>query len=212
MSNYYSDFVQFLKNYCNQKGLSTTIEDKLSVLSLDSEHNRKFLSSTKDLSCISMDNIAHDIVRYIAFPNSKWEKDSPASVDSFLIDKNGLWYFIEFKNQKLNKTKYKCIEKTYANIFWLSKILIEMKKFQQILNFDYENPFSFFKNNCIFILVIGNGCDDNSLLKYRECKKAGLDLPENCEFLKKLETYIFKKTLLYNENQFDEHFVKKFEY
>ena len=87
-----------------------------------------------------------------------------------------------------------------------------MQTKQEIPNFDYKNPLAFFKKNCVFILVLGNECDDNSLLKYRECKKAGLDLPENCDFLTKLETYVFKKAVVYDENQFDEIFVKNFNY
>lgn len=212
MNNTYSDIISILDDYNKSHNLSTTIEEKLSDASYDSEHNRHFVSSISDLNTISMDNIAHDIVRLVAKPDSKWDNDSPASVDSFLIDNNGKWYFIEFKNQKINKTKYKCIEKSYANIFWLVEILLEMQKKYRINGFDYENPLSYFKENCIFILVIGNECDDISLQKYREAKKAKLALPENCEFMQKLETYVFNKAYIYNETQFDEIFVKTFQY
>lgn len=159
-----------------------------------------------------MDIIAHEIIRKLYYKNSKWEKDSPASFDSFLIDKNGVWYFIEFKNQKVSRSKEKCMEKSYANVYWLIAILNEMRKYGKALSFDYDSPHSFFKENCQFILVINKQADPLTIGKLRQSKLAGEDYPENCLFLKKLEAYIFQKASLMDEDQFDREFVKEFQY
>ena len=208
MSNY-SQFVDLLSKYCASYKLKTAIEEPLSKTSVDtaSEHgNRCFNSKIKDLKTISMDNIAQDIIRKICFCDSCKDDESPASVDSFLIDKNGIWYFIEFKNQKIKNTKSKCVEKSYANIYWLLKILHDMKDKGVSILFDYEHPLQFIKEKCRFVLVIGDGCDDLTFNKIREAKKAKHALPDSCLFLKKLEAYIFNKASVY------EKFIKQFEY
>ena len=212
MNNNYSNILKLIDTYCSLHKISLKLEEKMSIASFDSKHGRHFISAISDLDVIALDNIAHSVVRLVYLPQSNKESDSPASVDAFLIDGEGKWYFIEFKNQKISGTKYKCIEKAYSNMFWLINILLEMKDKFPIDDFDYNHPFDFFKKNCEFILVIGNNCDDLGLSKYRECKKAHYPLPENCNFLFKLESYVFKKAIVYNETQFDELFVKNFSY
>lgn len=212
MSNY-SNFASLLKSYCKLHNLQTEIELTVKEASLDTENKKYvFTATTSALKTISMDNIAQDIIRNISYKNTKWIKDSPASVDSFLIDKNGKWYFIEFKNQKISKTKQKCIEKSYANIYWLLSILYEMKNQGEIIQFNYENPIQFIKENCNFILVIPKDADPICINKIREAKKAKLPYPEECLFLNKLKSYIFNDASIFDETQFNEKFIKTFSY
>lgn len=220
--NYYERFVQLINSYCASVGYSIQIESTLQESSYDDSDKkippRFFTSKFQNLRVVSMDEIAHNVIRRVFFPNSKTEKDSPASVDSFLIDSNGFWYFIEFKNQKIKNTKEKCIEKSYANVYWLLIIFRELEKqgkfsFKQFNpKLENINPLDFIKNYCKFILVIGDGCDDLQINKFREAKKANLSLPDDFRFLIKLESYIFKSAIVYNEEQFDREFVKKFKY
>ena len=107
MSNY-SQFVDLLSKYCASYKLKTAIEEPLSKTSVDtaSEHgNRCFNSKIKDLKTISMDNIAQDIIRKICFCDSCKDDESPASVDSFLIDKKRDMVF--HRIQKSENKKYK---------------------------------------------------------------------------------------------------------
>ena len=159
-----------------------------------------------------MDDIARDAVRKLKFPGSKWYKDSPASVDAFLIDENNKWYFIEFKNQKISNAKIKCVEKSYANIYWLFDIFYEMHNNGFDINFNYGAPNDFIKNNCEFILVIYNDSDPLQINKIREAKKANLPMPEGTDFLLKLENYVFNKASVMDEEQFDRDFVRRFKY
>ena len=147
----YQDFLQLLKSYCAKKNCPTDIETTLRDASLNDTDlsNPKYITLTQNLNAISMDSIAQNVVRKIYFAGSTKNSDSPASVDAFLIDASGKWYFIEYKNQKLAKTKEKCIEKSYSNVFWLLKILEEMKE-EGLFLFEKEC----LKNKLIFDIFI----------------------------------------------------------
>mgnify|MGYP003499624182 CR=1 FL=1 len=221
MMSMYESFVNLLTNYCRQVGYPIQIEKSLQDSSEDDSNAVKiFVSKYKDLNSISMDSIAHDVVRKIYFAGTTKEDESPASVDSFLIDSNGYWYFIEFKNQYISSKKVKedCVKKSYANVFWLFKILDELQR-KQLFSFDaYSSctteisPFEFVKKYCKFILVIGKDKVDNELNRIREAKKAKMTMPDSCRFLRKLESYVFKSADVYSADQFDREFVKKFRY
>ena len=134
----YESFVNLLNSYCNQAGYPIQIEKTLHELSLDDANSvNVFTSEYKDLNSISMDSIAQNVVARIHFGGPPREDVAPASVDSFLIDSNGYWYFIEFKNQYISSKKVKddCVKKSYANVFWLFKILDEMQR-KQLFSFD----------------------------------------------------------------------------
>lgn len=217
----YQDFLQLLKSYCAKKNCPTDIETTLRDASLNDTDlsNPKYITLTQNLNAISMDSIARNVVRKFYFAGSTKNSDSPASVDAFLIDASGKWYFIEYKNQKLAKTKEKCIEKSYSNVFWLLKILEEMKEEGLFLFEKYSscssgiNPFDFVKEHCHFVLVAwDNGEDIQYLAKMREAKKANLPLPDSFTFLKKLESYIFKSAQAYTENEFNQNFIQSFQY
>lgn len=217
----YQDFLQLLKSYCAKKNCPTDIETTLRDASLNDTDlsNPKYITLTQNLNAISMDSIAQNVVRKIYFASSTKNSDSPASVDAFLIDASGKWYFIEYKNQKLAKTKEKCIEKSYSNVFWLLKILEEMKEEGLFLFEKYSscssgiNPFDFVKEHCHFVLVAwDNGEDIQYLAKMRDAKKANLPLPDSFTFLKKLESYIFKSAQAYTENEFNQNFIQSFRY
>ena len=217
----YQDFLHLLKSYCAKKNCSTNIETTLRDASLNDTDptNPKYITLNQNLNAISMDSIAQNVVRKIHFAGSTKNSDSPASVDAFLIDASGKWYFIEYKNQKLAKTKEKCIEKSYSNVFWLMKILEELKNEGRFLFKDFSScpseisPFDFVKEHCHFVLVAwDNGEDVQYLAKMREAKKANLPLPDSFTFLKKLESYVFKSAQAYTANEFNQSFVQNFQY
>ena len=219
MMSMYEKFVELLTSYCRQKGFPIQIEKSLHDSSADDTNAVKiFTSKYKDLNSISMDSIAQNVVGRIHFGDPPREDVAPASFDSFLIDSNGYWYFIEFKNQTIKNAKQKCIEKSYANIFWLMKILEEMQK-KGLFSFNAYSScavgvsaFDFVKQYCKFILVVGNDKIDNDLKRVRDARNAKLDLSKSSLFLKKLESYVFKSAVVYSADQFDREFVKNFRY
>lgn len=217
----YELFLHLLQSYCEKYGCPVEIETTLRDASCNNadRDNPKYIKLTHNLNAISMDYIAQNIVRKIHFEGSVDVKDAPASVDAFLIDSEGKWYFIEYKNQPLKNTKKSCIEKSYSNVFWLLKILKELIEDK---SFSFEefsscpadiDPFDFVKEYCHFILVAwDNGEDVQYLAKIKDAKKAKIQLPDSFVFLKKLESYIFKSATAYSESEFDKLFANSFQY
>ena len=81
-----------------------------------------------------MDEIAHKMYRVIRNHDSKKDDESLASADVFVINLEDIWYFIEFKNQKISKAKDSVTKKAYQNWFWLVDILYEMSAFPLYTN------------------------------------------------------------------------------
>ena len=74
-----------------------------------------------------MDEIAHNVYRIARFPDSVKESESLASADAFAISSEDIWYFIEFKNQKISKAKDSVTKKAFQNWYWIVDILYELK-------------------------------------------------------------------------------------
>ena len=66
-----------------------------------------------------MDEIAHNVYRLVRFPDSKKEEESLASADAFVISSDNIWYFIEFKNQKITRAKESVTKKAIRTGFGL---------------------------------------------------------------------------------------------
>ena len=222
----YEKFLQLMDLYCSSVNCPTQIEKTLEKLSYDGSKQSpwSFVSKHSNLNAISMDDIAKNVVRKLYYPKTTKDDESPASVDAFLIDSNGFWYFVEFKNQRLDsdssarKMHQKCIEKSYANVYWLLKILEDLKK-KELFSFksfepqskDIE-PLDFVKKYCKYILVLGRDTDTNILGKIKNAKLANMPSSEAMPFLKKLSSYIFNSADVYGYEQFDDDFVKNFKY
>ena len=230
--NNYEKFVQLMSSYCSSVGYPTQIEKNLSEISVDTTKTPpwSFVSNHFDLKAVSMDDVAQNVIRNLYYIGTTKIDESPASADAFLIDSNGFWYFIEFKNQDIcsknakkgskKSVKEKCIEKSYATIYWLLKILEDLKK-ERIFSFssfepnskDIE-PLDFVKKYCKYILVLGNPdhANDNILQKIKNAKLAKIPSSEVLPFLKKLSSYVFNSADVYGCEQFDNEFVKNFKY
>ncbi len=218
MTNY-ENFVSCIYEYCAlHKMTDINFEHTLSEASLDNsckqQEPKKFVTKYKDLKNISMDTIAQEIIAAIHYKGSKrWNLNAPASVDSFLIDKNNIWYFIEFKNQKISRAKEKCIEKAFSNLYWLFNMFYELQENEKRTPCKLDNLFRFIKSHCVYYIVIINNADPVGLKKVHDLHLAN-NFSESVEynFIAKLNFYIFKDAKVVSEEVFDEIFVKNFEY
>lgn len=97
------------------------MESSLSIVSEDKDNSKntgevQFVYNGKaDMSIIDMDEIAHKMYRVIRNHDSKKDDESLASADVFVINLEDIWYFIEFKNQKISKAKDSVTKKAYQN-------------------------------------------------------------------------------------------------
>lgn len=155
------------------------MESSLSIVSEDKDNSKntgevQFVYNGKaDMSIIDMDEIAHKMYRVIRNPDSKKDDESLASADAFVINSEDIWYFIEFKNQKISKAKDSVTKKAYQNWFWLVDILYEMseKNNMQYDTFNYDNPISFAREKVVFILVVS---EDKNIVDADKCESVFL--------------------------------------
>lgn len=218
MTNY-EQIKILLQAFANNYNQHVYIEDKLSSVSEDKAKTDKtgakqlvYENSRRDMDIIDMDEIAHSVYRLVRFPESTKEEESLASADAFVIASDNIWYFIEFKNQRISKAKDSVTKKAYQNWFWLVDILYEMREKKQMYydSFNYDNPITFAKENVVYILVVSEEKNIEYIDKMHKCLLAGKKFQP--EYMKKLEKYIFKEAYVYTPELLEKNFVKNFIY
>lgn len=97
----------------------------------------------KDLQVLDMDQIAKN-----GYKKKKGAEDKDSIIntaDAFIISNNNQWFFIEFKNSKMNDVskslKDNIIKKAYSNWYMLLDIIFSMNDLgKKYSGFDYSNP------------------------------------------------------------------------
>ena len=213
MTNY-EQMKDILNGYSHSYDPMAVIESNLSDVSVNDVDKNKpvmvYENTRMNMKVISMDEIAHKIYRVAHFQESTKVSESPASADGFVISSENIWYFIEFKDQKISKARESVIKKAYQNWYWLLDILYEMRYKNSCQIFDYDNPISFAKENVVYILVVSEDKNIVDVDKMRKCILADMKFQPEC--MKKLEKYIFKDAYVYTPKLLEREFVKKFEY
>ena len=159
--NNYQKFILLLQNYLKENlAISDDDIQRYSIkflsdmknASLDDSNNNYLYNGDKKLSVIKMDDFT-DCYRQIKsnqIKNDTIEKENNINaVDAFLINKDNIWFLIEFKDAEIksgkSKIKHNIIRKAYGNWYMLLDILYNMKDKNFMDNFDYENPIEFAK-------------------------------------------------------------------
>ena len=141
MTNY-EKFKSLLNTYA--QNYSKNIETDLAASSInnaDSSYPVFVYENKNPLKTIDMDCFAREVYTQMNFDDFKGHKTDYAcsSVDSFLIDKDGKWYFIEFKDQKINTTKDGVLKKAYQNYIFYDAYVYTPIEFESefVRNFSY---------------------------------------------------------------------------
>lgn len=112
----YDEFKAMIDAYLNKHGQTPTYKASLHETSMnDAGSVYLYESSRRDIEVINMDDIAQGAYRNTRFPESYKKEDSISTNDAFVICDDNKWYFIEFKDQKLNNTKDSVSKKAYCN-------------------------------------------------------------------------------------------------
>lgn len=147
----YDEFKIMIDDYLKKYGKTANYSSCLHDTSYsDAENVYLYENSRRDIEVINMDQIAQEPYRRVRFPESNKTEDSIATNDAFVISSDNKWYFIEFKNQKLNKTKDSVSKKAYGNWFMMLDIIYEMKNTNYMTSFQYNNPIEFARKKRYF--------------------------------------------------------------
>lgn len=159
------------------------------------------------LQIVSMDKVAQGA--YKKYKNAQ-TKHVPNSVDAFLIDKNDIWYFIEFKDCKMTTSKQDNVEKKALNNILMLIDIFKHSNVNPNISFDNNDPIKFIKDKCVFILVISKKDNDHA---YNNIKSKNLiNEKYTPEYMEKLKEFYFRDAYAYTEIFFEELFLKKFQY
>lgn len=206
----YDEFKEMLDAYLDKNNAALEYRSSFHETSRNDaqEDNIIYLyeDDRKDTEVISMDEIAQKVYRKIRFPESKKEEDSIATNDAFMICGDNKWYFIEFKDQKLNTLKDSVSKKAYGNWHMLLDILYEMKRENRLNSFWYDDPIRFARENVILILVVSENKNPLEAKRIQDSINAGERYVP--VFLEKLQKYIYHNVYLYTPATFERYFVK----
>ncbi len=209
--NNFSKFSRMMSKYLAEHGYEITLESKIADLSQNEETGKPLCTAV--LAAIDMDTFAKKGYRKIIIPNSTSEDDTINTADAFLIIRENTWYFIEFKDVKINDRGMKAsvLKTAYSNLYAVMDVLYSMKETEYAYtDFNYENPVEFVRNNVVYILVfssIKNPRHVEQLKNHQLLNEKYLP-----EFMKRLPGYIYKEAYALTETEFEHSFPRNFAY
>lgn len=202
-------FTDMMEAYLAREGYVLELASDISAASLNYEAGASLCNS--DMAVINMDRFAKDGYRKIFFPTSCTEEDSINTADAFMINKDNEWYFIEFKDAKLGKSKHSILKKAYSNLYAILDVLFAMKEQPEAYpQFLYEDPIDFIHKHVNYILVFSsrkNPLDAEQVLNHIKIRKR-----YRPEFMKRLQDYIYKEAYAVTEDEFERNFLAQFQY
>lgn len=195
--------------YADKYGVDPVgIEKNLSETSIDDSDKDRAVyiynpEHMKDVRVISWDAFAQNIYRRIRYPESKAERDSVSSPDAVFIDRAGIWYFIEFKNQKLTKTSSSVRAKMVEAWHEFMDMLFDTRP-ASIDEVFFQHPIEYARQNVVFILVVGDKYSDD-VAHIQDKDRAGEKYTP--EFMYKLKRYYFKDAYAYTAELLEKRLV-----
>lgn len=207
--NNFDAFEKLLEQYLIEKGYPVSLVSDIRSTSYSDEIKKSLCISS--LRVIDMDKFAKKRYRKVILPGSVSEDDSINTADAFLINKDNVWYFIEFKYAKLGNAKLSVLKKAYSNAYAVMDVLFSMKGTRyEYKGFDYNNPIRFFQENVIYILVFSEKDNPQHVIQMRNYRYKNQNyLPE---FMSRLQGYIYKEAFAVTESVFTNSFLTNFSY
>lgn len=204
----YDEFKAMIDAYLNKHGQTPTYKASLHETSMnDAGSVYLYESSRRDIEVINMDDIAQGAYRNTRFPESYKKEDSISTNDAFVICDDNKWYFIEFKDQKLNNTKDSVSKKAYCNWYMLLDIIYEMEQERHLSSFWYDDPIEFARENVNLILVVSEDKNPTEAKRIQDSINAKQQYTP--VFLEKLQKYIYHDVFLHTPATLERYFVKK---
>lgn len=219
MKNNFERFQLMLQDFFEQNGTNISINPislhDASKSDADT-HHITFFYNGKEMSVIDMDEIAKKPYRKIRvseeFEDTK--DDIVNTADGFVINKNNRWFFLEFKDTKIEgkkrSLKDNIIKKAYCNWYMLMDILLNVDPERRYPDFDYSNPVRFAKENVVYILICNSKSNPNVVNQVRNHKLKNEKYTPI--FMQRLKEYVFMDAYVCTEIDLERDFVKKFEY
>lgn len=199
--NRYTLLKQIIENYIDDHGFNVEIESNIKDTSYDKTNDTYLCEFGENFKVIDMDVIAKDV-----YGNIYKSGKTGSTADAFFVLEDGKWYFVEFKNTKIDTSslKLRVQLKAYENLHLLFDILLDMTEISRELGC-IENPIDFIRNNVIYILV----CSEEKNIKEADfIRKSQLTKKQYVPgFMEELNSSVFKESYLLTEKNFYREFI-----
>ena len=199
--NRYTLLKQIIENYIDDHGFNVEIESNIKDTSYDKTNDTYLCEFGENFKVIDMDVIAKDV-----YGNIYKSGKTRSTADAFFVLEDGKWYFVEFKNTKIDTSslKLRVQLKAYENLHLLFDILLDMTEITTELGC-IENPIDFIRNNVIYILV----CSEEKNIKEADfIRKSQLTKKQYVPgFMEELNSSVFKESYLLTEKNFYREFI-----
>lgn len=215
MNNNFDQFKEMLEDFFPAARIIPISLHEASKNDADKNDIRHFYSG-QELDLIDMDYLAKKPYkdRRVDSAFQETKDDIVNTADGFIINDKNQWFFIEFKDCKLdgNKSQLKnnIIKKAYGNWYMLLDILYNAEPDKRYIHFYYDNPVKFAKENVTYILVCNSELNprvSEQIKNNRFCNKKYTPI-----FMQKLKEYIFMDAYVYTEKELERDFVYMFKY
>lgn len=165
----------------------------LKKASLDEEHHESMCES--QLTVVDFDRIPQEYAR------GKGWRCVPKSNDALYIDKSDMWYFVEFKNGKINGSD------VYRKIY---------DSFLMLMDLGIISGFDFLRKQVCYILVYNSDKNgpvpaSENLEKIYSYTLRQAETEAGLFGIWKLEQYLFRETHTYTRELFEEKFIQPME-
>lgn len=174
----------------NMSAASYSDNDKVSFYSED------FLDPFINMETLKLDEISKYRRQMLELPEKSWFNEFPA-VDAICIDSNNEWFFIEFKNAKVEKQITSIKQKMLNSLWFCFYMLSKSNKDDDILNSD---AIKFSREHITYIVVIKR---DKNIEDAKEIEeKESINEHYNHRKLIEVIGYYFKDVYMLTEYEF----------
>lgn len=207
----FQKFKDMIDNYFIIRGIELEYISTLHDASENDAGESHVYNGSNDIPVIDMDAIAKDGYKLLINPN----QNPINTADAFVINDKNEWYFIEFKDTKIDATKSSLkdnlIKKAYSNWYMILDIIYKMKDTEFCFkDFDFSDPVKFVKEH-VYYIVVCSASENPSL--YLQIKNQELINDKYTPpFMYRIKDYLFKDAYIYTEHFLERKFVKGFEF
>lgn len=200
-NSHFQNFKEAVNKCCEKTpGDNTFLSDMSTASYSDKEKNsfysEKFLDPFIDMETIKLDDISKYRKQMLELSEKSWFNEFPA-VDAVCIDRNNEWFFIEFKNAKVDN-EIKSIKQKMLNSLWFCFYMLS--KSDKDDNILYSDAIKFSREHITYIVVIkrDKNIDDAKEIEERE----GINEHYNHRKLIEVINYYFKDVYMLTEYEF----------
>ncbi len=173
ITNYhFHNFKEAVNNCCGRASGDDIFLSDMSTASYsnaekNSFYSEKFLKPFINMETIKLDDISKYRKQMLGLPEKSCFNEFPA-VDAVCIDRNNEWFFIEFKNAKVENQISSIKQKMLNSLWFCFYMLSKSGKDDEVLNSD---AIKFSREHITYIVVIkrDKNIDDAKEIEEKEC-------------------------------------------